>query len=218
MPKPYVYVKLSQFGTMYGNQTWSIGLSVQPLQTAPPTPSQLTTWLAALEPALRAWWTPAPSIGPFNAAGVLYQGARAYSYAANATTAFGQAELKFSTALQGNSANTALPLQTSLVSSVLSGSPGRSNRGRRYIPWTSSSLVLSQVATADVDKAVGAEVTLMNVINGTALGVGVGTCVIANDKDFPSLIRSVRVDSECDIQRRRADKIAATYFKTTALA
>jgi hypothetical protein len=42
------------------------------------------------------------------------------------------------------------------------------------------------------------------------MGAGVGTVIVATTKrDFPSVVNGVVVDSELDIQRRRADKLVA---------
>lgn len=213
----YQYTRLSQYGTMAGNQTWSVGLAVQHSQAQPPSGTQLDAWLTALDTALKLWWTQASSLQSFNSAAIKYIGARAYSYAINSKTAINQAEHPFTTALLGTNGVGSLPLQTSIVSSTLSGFPGRSHRGRRYLPVTATTLASNQMQTSGVDGLVSAEVTLMNTINTTTLGTGTGTCVIANKKDFPDVIRSVQIDSEPDVQRRRADKIVATYFKKTSL-
>jgi hypothetical protein len=202
---------------MHGNQTWSVGLGVQQSQASPPTPTQLDAWLTDLDADLQGWWTASSSLRGLNAANVEYHGARAYAYAANQTTAVSQAEHLFSTALVGAATTNSLPTQTSIVSSMLSGSPGRSHRGRRYLPLTSSPLTLNQLIPGLVDALVDAEVNFLEAVNSTALGTGTGSAVIVNNKDFPDLIRSVRIDSEPDVQRRRADKIVATYFKRTVL-
>ena len=214
----YNYVRMQQYGTMYGSQTWSCGLAVEHSQTTPISAADLSTWLTALDTALKAWWTSAGSLQNANTVGIKYTGARAYSYAAAFNTAFAQADHPFAVALLGSQGSNQLPIQTSLVTSMLSGNPGRSFRGRRYLPITAMSLTLNQVPSVTVDSINAAETALFNAINSTAIGSGTGKVTTANKKNTPSRVFTARTDSEPDIQRRRADKVVATYFKSTALA
>jgi hypothetical protein len=214
----YNYVRLQQYGTMANAQTWSVGLGVEHTQATPISAADLTTWLTALDTALKAWWTTGSGLQSCNYTDIKYVGARAYSYAITQNVAFAQADHPFTTPLLGTAGAGTLPVQTCLVASTLSGSPGRSFRGRRYLPLTSCSLAVHNVSTTNTDAILAGEVALLNAINSTALGSGTAKATIVNKKTTPARIFSVRVDSEPDIQRRRADKLVALYSKTTALA
>jgi len=215
---PYAHIKVVQYGTILGSQAWSTGFTMAAAGNFDvPAASSLAAFLTAKDAAFQAWWTATGSARSQNTSSLTYVGVKAYAYQVGATVATTQSDHPFATALTGLG-SPFLPTQSCIVSSLLSGFSGRKNRGRRYIPAIGATLSAGhKLASAVVDPLVAAEVALIQALNGTTIeGDGYGV-IIGSNQAVPPLVSAVRMDNEVDIQRRRADKIAATYFKLTAI-
>ena len=116
-----------------------------------------------------------------------------------------------------------------IVHSLLSGRPGRANRGRFYLPLTAANIgdSLGEVPTATQTALCSAFKTLVLAVTAVNCGGRPVILAVASpdsvDKDGNTVSRpvvpvgTVLVDSKIDTQRRRADKIAATRLTSLAL-
>lgn len=211
MTKPYPYFRLVQFGTLSAEQEWSIGLGLGPVAPVTPTNDAMATWLGDAEAATLTWMSGgdhAPNLLMSN--DCTYLGNRLYYYPANATSAELVAERLFSSPPAGVGGNI-MDQRTSIVASTLTGIAGRSFRGRRYIPCDGATLTLHQLDVNEITGLADAEATLFTTLGAVAFLTTSLQPVIVNNRDFPTAITQVRVDSKLDTQRRRSDKIGALH-------
>lgn len=214
---PYEHVKLVQYGTIKGTQDWSTSLTLLIGGTWPAiTAAGMATWLGTLDTAAKAWWTGANHVGSQNNSDVLYIGIKAYHYFAGHSAADVQADHPFTTAQAGTGTGTT-PTQCSLVTSCLTGLTGRANRGRRYLPMTSGVLTDMLFAHSVVDALCAAEQTWIQAVNASTLVSGSISARVGSNQSVPPAITSIKIDTEPDVQRRRADKIVADYAKTLSI-
>lgn len=201
-----VYTRIVLAGTISGTQTWSTGLALSP---PPSTVSQsdMDALLAAIKPAVTAWWgSSSLDICGINAPTTTLAEIRAYLYSGIPGTGAGlQAINTYATPLVGTSSQR-VPVQTALVASMLTGLPGRSFKGRCYTPATGITLGADhQVAQTLLDAIGGKWKALIDSINAVS-SPEFGRVVVHGARGNFA-VTQVRVDSEPDIQRRRADKI-----------
>lgn len=109
----------------------------------------------------------------------------------------------------GSSSTLALPNQVATVVTLLTGRPGRSYRGRTYLPpvHTAAMLGTNQLSTANAT-------TLANAYAGYLQGVhdsssGAPAVVSSSKLGAMTLINAVQVDTVFDTQRRRRNKVVA---------
>ena len=115
-----------------------------------------------------------------------------------------------------------LPTQASVVSSLRTATAGRTGRGRRYLPCTAVALqsnhqlLLTQCAVISA-----AEKALFDSINAyTSVPNNITNALVIVRSAAAQGIRAVRsvvVDSEVDVQRRRSNKIVAAFTSTANL-
>lgn len=121
-------------------------------------------------------------------------------------------------AFAGTAAAGCLPTQLAVVASLRTGLAGRANRGRSYLPNVATVALASGVvpqmsatATAAIANAV------RNYVSGLGNDVDGGPAVVASLSQGAMVpITSIVVDSKLDVQRSRAQKIAATTTSTVA--
>lgn len=107
------------------------------------------------------------------------------------------------------------PYQTAVVTSLLTGRPGRSYRGRLYWPaqgaaMSTSDLRISGTACQAIADAMGAFLT--DVAELTPGGVGVRPVVVSQTVDVATPVTSVSVGNIFDVQRRRRDSLDEARF------
>lgn len=106
--------------------------------------------------------------------------------------------------------------QACCVVTLLTGLAGRRNRGRMYLPATHvdipSGAEFNPTQVDTIANAVGAWFTDIN-----TAGPGPKVCVMSSAASAATPVLDVRVDNKPDIQRRRANKLAASHTKTVAL-
>jgi hypothetical protein len=147
-----------------------------------------------------------------NNAGFHLDGLTGYYYADYPIAATFTAEHVLSTAGSGSGA--VLPNQVSLVATKLTGSAGRRNRGRMYLPFTAFNLAANgELLQADCDDASSAVVDFINAVNDVYSPDGACVASVVGSTTRP--ITQIKVDSRPDIQRRRANS-QAVAFQTTA--
>lgn len=140
-------------------------------------------------------------------------GADGYLYTGGSTKAAYQAHEDLNIAGTGAPS---LPNQCAAVVTLLTGLPGRSQRGRMYLPLTattgdtSRSFQMSNTRTQGVSQQAGA---LLN----AGLVHGMTPAVVSPTKSAMVLIRTVRADSKIDTQRRRAEQVSAVSSITTVI-
>lgn len=225
MSVPYATVRLVASGTIAGTQTWSIGIRVAPTAGGPfPNPinqATLDTWVTNRVINFRDWWSTVQgsggaAIATLNTADTLLTALKGYYYPANSDAASVMSTPTFGTALAGTSSTNA-PAQTALVASLLSTTPGRTGRGRLYLPGTG--LPIAGDHRSGAGTAGGSArntASLLTAINGSSLAGSSVVCIVASTAG-PRPITSVRVDNRPDVQRRRADKLLATGQVTIAV-
>jgi len=209
------YVRVVARGVVDLTQTWSIGFSVANDGTA--TSAELLTYITAVDPLLITFFHGVAITNTMWDTATSYTSLKAYSYPAvgESTT---QASI-FSAGVTGTSGN-GMPRQCAAVVSLRSGLGGRANRGRFFLPATSTSAVSTQgQMTLGKCQAVAALAkTLFDATNALSIGSSAAILTIASrDSGAHTLVTGLSVDSKIDTQRRRTDKIPALFNAATSL-
>jgi hypothetical protein len=133
-----------------------------------------------------------------------------YGYAATGTTAAVLADGAF-TAIPGT-ATTGHPKETSIVVSLRTSLPGRSGRGRFYLPATG--VAMSQLGlisgSTTVDDLGDAFEDFCNALQADDYIL----CVPSFTKSVTTAVSHYVIDNKPDTQRRRMDKISPDIVKT----
>ena len=209
--------RLTIFGSISTTQSWSINFGFEP-GGADPSSSDLSTWLPTLDTPISTWWNTANGPKACNSSDTLVTGVRAEFYDAGASVPIASASHSFGTALAGFNSQYS-PTQTSMCHTLLSAYSGQHYRGRVYVPTTALTLGSNhQPSSTFVDALSVSMANLIHAINISTLAASAPlVCIRGTGALSPSTVTSVRVDSEPDVQRRRADKVLASYTKTTSV-
>lgn len=212
----YLNGRLSIKGTIQNVQTWSINIGFTGPGTV--TNTDLSTWLASLDTAIATWWNTGNGVKYVNPSYVQCTSSSAEYYAANSAVPMAQAAHTFASALPGNSTSY-LPTQCAAVHSLHTNAAGRSNRGRLYVPVTGALLSSGPVlGTSNVDAMASSMSTLLHAINISSLAASAPQVIVRGSSVLSGYpVTSLSVDNEVDIQRRRADKLFASYTKTVTV-
>lgn len=204
-------------GSMGGVQDWSCSMWAQVTGGDPPTQLEVTTNSGALGTKWSTMWN---SFKTRNWPTVTADHLTAYYYPAGSTvsTLIGIDEF---TAIPGTGSTLELPSQLSLVASLRSSTPGRSGRGRFYLPLTDGgSLSNGQVAGGDCTTIVGLIKALVDGINAlTPAEGGAFRCGVASftKSAFYPVVTAI-IDSKIDTQRRREDKVGVLFVAPAVIA
>lgn len=124
--------------------------------------------------------------------------------------------------LQVHGANSgALPYYTSIVASLRTGTPGRSGRGRNYLPLLRSGLVgpTGQIPSGNAQAIADAWASVITDLNGVPAQTmnpnGQRIVVASFTKGIPHPITSVVVDTVPDTQHRRVDQLSPAAVATS---
>lgn len=137
-----------------------------------------------------------------------------YWYAGGSTKATYQAQ---ETLLLAGTGSPSLPNQCSAVITLLTGLPGRSQRGRMYIPLTATTgdttrgFQMSATRTQGVSQQGAALLEACNANGATAV-------VMSPTKGATVLVTQVRADSKIDTQRRRTEQVTAVTSTVTGVS
>jgi hypothetical protein len=215
MSKDYSHGKISFGGTIGPSQDWSCGYSFLFDGTLIEVDMQAIAQAAAA--AARTAWNAGSGGGiqNINAADTGLYYARSYWYPAGTDKAQLVGEAPVIGTNVGNGSNQ-MPTTVALVVSTKSGLPGRSRRGRMYLPATSVALTNHQLGQQQVGALAGSIATMFDTMNSTVFAAGSLNCVIAA-ADIPIPITSVAIDSRPDTQRRRGDKVLAAFVGTAGV-
>lgn len=216
MPPTYQHGRLSLYGTILTTQSWSVNLGFDVNPTGL-TNATLNTWLASLQTPLNTWFTTANGPGSINATDLVFIGARAEWYPASSTTAQYSANYTLTTARAGTSGNFG-PTQQCIVVSLQTASSSRKAKGRLYVPATGGNTSTGHKYTNTVVDGISAATAgLITAINGTSIASNAVSIVVNGSDSFAHAVTQVSVDNEPDIQRRRANKVLASYAKVTTV-
>ncbi len=107
-----------------------------------------------------------------------------------------------------------LPYQSAMVVSLLTGRPGRSYRGRLYLPLIATSLVSTtlripgSIVTAALADVAG---FLQDVQEAIPVGYSANLCVVSQTLDTTTAVSSLRIGNIIDSQNRRRDALVEAY-------
>nr|CRY96137.1 hypothetical protein [uncultured prokaryote] len=203
MPYPAGVIKYVMSGTMPGGEIFSTGFQTKVDGT--PTLTQLDAGLGLIN----AWFatTPATSMLHLQGGLVKYTKLSAYGYAGG-STADSQSEGPVNFGGSALDANFK-PNQCTMVATLGTGRPGRSRRGRMYLPLNGCTLADYQVPNTEITIiSVGIASLLQSFLDGTASGLPQTPVVASSTHSYTTDITTVSVDSRYDVQRRRAESEA----------
>jgi hypothetical protein len=202
--RPYPYLRLSITGTLDGtNQTWGCDISWSGVALALPSIDQPTMDTLVAQAGVRvAAWGAASAMQSVLGSTDHLTAARLYRYAAsNPVAVAGAVETMAIVGASGAS----MPPQIALVHSLRTLTPGRTGRGRFYVPFRAngprpSSALVAALATQAA--------TMINGITddwSTTLTEAMTPVVGMTG----AAVVKIEVDDVPDTQRRRRDKITA---------
>jgi hypothetical protein len=208
-------VNLVLRGVISGSQTWSTHVDFAQLGSGAVGQTDLDTWLAGAKTQLDTFWSTANGIGAQNETTTTYTQLQAYYRPGPGGTPLLVSSVVVAKA--GTSATSNIwPWQCCMVATLLTGFPGRKERGRMYLPC---------------NRPVG--VTAVHQFNATATGAVSGSLALAlhNINALPlatnglfaqplnstRLYQRVAVDNRPDIQRRRTDKLPSSASAVTTI-
>lgn len=111
--------------------------------------------------------------------------------------------------------NASKPFQTALVSSLLTGRPGRSYRGRLYWPALGATISATDLRVSDttaqsICTAVGQFLTAIG--NAAPAGTDMALAVVSQTLSTRSAVTGIQVGDVLDVQRRRRDSLQEGRF------
>lgn len=203
-------------GRLVAAQRWSIGFSFTDGVDDSAVPDQVT--LANMAQQMyadfiaQAWSTSTTPALPISARistdGNLDQ-CRLYAYASTSLSAAGGVGVSSGAAVPGTSSPT-MPPQVAMVASLLTPFPGRSNRGRVYIPNRTAVLSSDAQITASICTGVATAIAnYLSLARTRTIRGGPMIPIVESSTSTDTEIVRVRVDSILDTQRRRRDKLVA---------
>lgn len=148
------------------------------------------------------------AIRAMNPAGLKFQKIKTYAYDGSGAKAVDVAESAIVTGQQpGTSVAATLPMQACMVVTLHTGRPGRSYRGRMYVPAISAALATHQYAAADVNAVTGAVANWFTNLNSLLTPY---VAVMSTKLGATAVVTDVAADSIPDTQRGRAEHLAAS--------
>lgn len=117
------------------------------------------------------------------------------------------------TGMAGKKATVSFPLQVACCVTLLTGKPGRSKKGRLYLPGSGMGFNAGEFASGDVDAIAAGFNTLFQDLHDRVPSTPVVVASSVLGTNTP--VTQVRVDSKPDTQRRRSMKATAGYTKTS---
>lgn len=155
----------------------------------------LTTTIKGLFPSTTVWTT---------LTAYLYQGGKNAALTAQSQISAGN----------GTAGGGALPNQIALVATLLSGVPGRTNRGRSYLPGpTFTALGNGQLTVANAGTIAAAFASFLTAVKNAPTWGALPVIASPHTGSFQPL-KSIRIDTKLDTQRRRSNKVAVAGAST----
>lgn len=206
---PANLVKIVLYGTLTGGEIWETGFwmtdtGVNSAETATAQAHVIAGTLNSEDDsgamritAIRIWDLE-----------VKWVGVRCYGYNGGPTATW-VGDFPLDAPRQGQAPGGPLPHQVCACMTLLTGLAGRSQRGRMYLPATGVSLDSGgQMTHPSIDPVVASWAKAFTDINASDAGKIV---VYSRTRQATHQVRSVRIDSVPDIQRRRANGLQANY-------
>lgn len=164
-----------------------------------------------VEPYVNTFWT-AVKAHVYNS--FSYVGIKVYQYAGASSRAALQAQTD-RTASAGTLATNGSPIDTALVLSLRTPTPGRAARGRMYIPCHDvvNPSTCCFVGTASADYAAAYKVLVDSIATNTPGAVA----VLSRTTSSYNLVTRCLADNKPDVQRRREGKIVPSIISSVAL-
>lgn len=203
-------IRLIVKGTILNTQDWSCGFAFSrdnALNNM--TYEELTAWLEDVKTDVGTWFT---AIASVRSQRVSFTDLRAEYY-----TGGERAALIAQTAAPSTTAGTTAAVQSArgaLVVSLLTNKPGRSYRGRVYVPALGVGLVelTGRVGAASQTTLLNATKTMLNAIAAKqAGGFPVRPIVASKTTASKTTVASLRCDDLLDTQRRRENDFQPSY-------
>lgn len=205
--------KVTFSGTLPGGETWSTGVAFASFTSS--------GYVDSFE-ELQEW---ANAIALLNAGNVFPVAWRSALSAAAAITKI-RCEFYFTQTVLGQAAErditpkpgigaAGLPFQNSLVMSLLTGRPGRSYRGRMYLPAIGASVdpaTLTLGTPNTEDTAVQGAGFLLAISDAAPGDLGLSPAVHSQLMDLNTRVTTVSVGNILDTQRRRRASVPEVYF------
>jgi len=207
--RPYNYIRIVHRGHLDSNQTYSFGLAYYP-SVSTPSSAALNTFAAAVAAAFNT--------GPLGSGAAIrsclgspgvWNGISCYFYVAGQATAQLGSAVDYATPVTALGGSTG-PNDAAIVCSLRTTTPGRSGRGRAYLPGNGCTFASHQLSSPTPSAIASNLVSYIQALNLLTYSSGSGVIVVANNRDFPPSVTRVVVDSKVDTQRRRENKIGAT--------
>lgn len=200
MPALATYQRVVIKGTGPNSEIWQTGFATAAV-TPPTTQAQLQTDCTAIAGFVTTWWTAIK--------GLIYSSyslteVDMYQYVAPSRVATLQAQSVL-TAAPGTNAATGSPIDTACVVSIRSAVPGRSHRGRMYVPCHSGVAPASGMFTGTPNTTIGtATKAMFTSVAGYSSYVPV---VVSRTHNTWDAVASLITDNKPDVQRRRENKL-----------
>jgi hypothetical protein len=207
-------------GGACGSDNWSIGVYQQLTGlSSVPTPTQMNAAAAWQLGGFNTiiWGGTNNYLKAVNGSGVTLTTCKAYLYQNGVLTAQGVGS-------QTSSAGTGTagqPFYTALCCSLLTAAPGRSGRGRIYLPYTGAAMVVTngQLASSQQNLVTAVASWLTGMGGNTTLYPGTPTCsivVLSQKTGLVHNVTTVRADSQPDTQHGRTRKqVASSTWSAT---
>lgn len=206
--RPYDYIRVVHRGHMDSNQTFSFGLSL-----LPSAPGAISSQLNSLATAVSA----AFNTGPLGSGAAIrsclggpgvWNGVTLYYYVAGGNTASLGAAVDYATPVTALGGSTG-PNDAAIVCSLRTTTPGRTGRGRAYLPGNGCTFSAHQLSTPTPSAIASNLVSYIQALNLLTYNSGTIAVVVASTRNPPPIVSRVVVDSKVDTQRRRENKIGA---------
>lgn len=213
------FVKFIFGGSVGGSEHWSVGLWFSITIDHIPTPTEMNTGAAGSLNDLntKLWQTTGGGLKSANSSGTTLASSTLYFYRNGVLQARGAATIT----PDAGSGSAPQPVYVARCVTLLSASPGRSKRGRAYLPWTGQA---PSATTGLWGSGSGPLTGLKDAIDAIALaaahltGTSQMNCVVmSGTHGLATDVVSLRMDNKPDTQRGRERSIAATLQETAAL-
>lgn len=196
-------------GTGPGSEIWQTGFSTT-CTTQPVDQPALQALLNTIGPFIDTWWT---SVKAHCYALYSYTGASAYQYVDPSTSAQFQAD-RTVTPVPGTLTTSGAPIDTALVVSLRSATPGRSGRGRMYVPFHEPVAFGAGLYAGTTSALIGtATKALFSSITGGSVAAPI---VVSRTKHQWYPITELVTDNKPDVQRRRENKLSPSSIQVLA--
>lgn len=205
MPIPPNVSRVVLGGAVDGGEEWSTGFWLSGGGDAATILGDIDN--EAVEPFFTA-------IAPDMFAAFHFDYIKVYTYANGGTQATSMAE-KAETGV-GGLTGAGSPFSTCLVVSLLTATPGKSNRGRMYLPMHLGTGPNGHTDSTLPASMGGAVRTMLDTIRGNATGAT--PVIVSRTHSRATPITSVRADDLPDSQRRRDESLTASRIYSQALA